>query len=113
MTPPPAWPYSALKPFVSTVNSVNDFNRRCIQRGFRRVRRAVCANGVAVESRIPSGRLTAAERQLLSAALRLGRYRHQVEGAPHRAGDHERQFVHKLVLHLRRDFRVIGLDDHR
>ena len=53
MTPPPAWPYSALKPLVSTVNSVSASTRGRVERGFGRVAGAVGADAVAVERGVP------------------------------------------------------------
>ena len=110
MTPPPACPYSALKPLVSTVNSVSASTEGVFKRGFSRVARAIGADGVAVERRVPGGNLSASQRQLLAISSCLGRDRHQIERTAHGAGDNQRQFVDQLVLHLCRNLRVVGLN---
>ena len=74
------------------------------------IRRSIGRHRNAVERRFPRARLAAAEGKLGSAAARLGRDRYQVEGAPQRPAHHQRQLVDHLVLHRRRDLRVLGLD---
>ena len=72
MTPPPAWPYSALKPLVSTVNSVMASTDGAFDdtQLFDRARGGVGGN--AVERGAVAGSLAAAEDEAVIAAEVLG-----------------------------------------
>ena len=99
ITPPPAWPYSALKPLVSTVNSVIASSDGAFEETQLCRECAAGVGGDAVEGGAVAGSLSAAQHEAVVAAqvLGFGRQCRQIEGTAQRAAHHQRQLVHHLV----------------